>query len=146
MNATAWKIVSAIEVIVLLALTIWAAVSGGCSTQLELANGNSMPMKCFWTFKAAPFAGAIGVVTALLALFAKTCEGRRFTSIASAFAAIVAMVLPTSFAIGLCANAEMHCHTTALGVWVLGAIAIVLAIVQIAKADPEAAERPKMTL
>ena len=146
MSATAWKIVSVVEVAALLALVVWAAVSGGCATQLELANGNSMPMKCFWTFKAVPFAGAIGVVSALLSLFAKTLEGRRFTAAVSAVAAIAAMLLPTSFAIGLCANAEMHCHATALGVWVLGAIALVLAIVQMAKADPEAANRPKMTL
>ena len=146
MNSNAWKIVSAIEVVALLALTIWAAVSGGCTTQVELASGNSMPMKCFWTFRAVPFVGAVGTVAALLALFAKTLEGRRFSAIVAAVAAIVTMLLPTSFGIGLCANAEMHCHTTALGVWVLGAVAIVLALVQIAKADPEAASKPKLKL
>ena len=146
MNRTAWRIVSSIELVALIALTAWAAISGGCTTQVELASGMTMPMKCFWTFKAVPFVGAIGIVSALLALTSNTREGRRFCAIVSALVAIVAMVLPTSAGIGLCANAEMHCHATALGVWVLGAIAIVLAIAQIAKADPEAADKPKMKL
>ena len=146
MSNTAWKVISAVEVVALAALTIWAAVSGGCTTQVELASGAGMPMKCFWTFKAVPVVGAVGVVSALLALFAKTREGRRFCSVVTACAAIAAMLVPTSLVIGLCANPEMHCHTTALGVWVIGAIGVVVAIVQVAKADPDAAERPKMAL
>lgn len=143
MGTNTWKIIGAIEVAALACLTIWSAVSGGCSTPVELAGGGSAPMKCFWTFRAAAAVGAVGTVSALLALISKTKEGRRFCTIGAIAAAIVAMLLPTPGVIGLCAMPEMHCHTTALGVWIVGAIAIVVGIVLAAKADPTAASKPK---
>lgn len=146
MNAQAWKIIGAIEVVALAALAIWAAFSGGCPSPLELANGNTVPMKCVWTFKAVPLVGAVGAVSALLALVAKTKEGRRFSAVAAILAAVAAMLLPTSFGIGICSNPEMHCHATALGVWVLGAIAVVLGVVMATKADPNAVNKPKRGL
>ena len=146
MNERSWKVLCAIELVVLVALTAWAASSGGCTTQVELASGSSMPMKCFWTFRAATLVAGVGAISSLLALAAKTPEGRRFSVIATAVATIAAMLLPTPLAIGLCANSEMHCHVTALGVWVLGVIALVVALVQFAKADPSAASKPKLKI
>lgn len=141
MNTTVWKVLSAIELVAMIALTAWAVVSGGCTTQVELASGMSTPMKCFWCFRAVTFVGIIGVAASAIALFAKTTGARRSGAALSALAATMAMLLPSSMGIGLCTDATMHCHTTALGVWVIGAVAIVIAIVQIAKAEPQPTRR-----
>ena len=146
MNKTAWMVVGIIEVVIMLAIAIWSGVMGGCSTQLETTAGGTCFMKCHWTFIAMPFVAIIGVVTAALATFAKTAEGRRFCAVATVVVAIIAIILTTSLGIGICAKSEMHCNTTAMGVWIMGAIAIILGLVQIAKGNPEAAERPKMKL
>nr|WP_260620137.1 DUF4418 family protein [Gordonibacter massiliensis (ex Traore et al. 2017)] len=73
-------------------------------------------------------------------------EGRRFAAVASIATAVVAVLLTTPAGIGLCGSADMHCHQTALSLWIAAGAAIVVGIVQLAKADPKAAELPKMQL
>lgn len=60
--------------------------------------------------------------------------------------AAATVLLTTPASIGLCANPDMSCHQTGLVLWVAAGIALVVGIVQAAKADPKGAELPKMKL
>ena len=118
-----------------------SVLMGGCAEPVETAAGGTVPMKCHWTFVATTLVGAVGAVTALLALAGRTKEGRRFAAVAAA-----TVLLTTPAGIGLCGNPDMSCHQTALVLWVAAGIALVVGIVQAAKADPKGAELPKMKL
>lgn len=146
MSRTAWSIVCVIGAVVMAAIAIVSAVMGGCDTMVELANGNSAPMKCHWTFVADTFIPIIGVVVALMAITCKDQSGRRAAAVGYIATALVAACMPASFGIGLCAMSEMHCHSTAAIVWALCAIAAIVGIVQVVKSNPAAADLPKRTI
>ena len=145
-NKTAWNVVCIIGAVVMLGIALVSAFMGGCSTMLELANGNSVPMKCFWTFVADTYIAIVGIVIALAASFCKEQSGRRACAISYIATAVVAACMPAPFAIGLCAAPDMHCHTTAAIVWALSAVAAVIGIVQIVKANPATANLPKRSI
>ncbi len=128
------------------AISIVSAVMGGCPGMLELANGNSVPMKCHWTFIADTFIPIIGVVVALMAITCKDHSGRRAMAVVYIAVAAIAACIPAPFSIGTCAKAEMMCNSTAPVVWVLCAVAVVIGIVQIVKSNPEAIELPKRSI
>ncbi len=146
MSKTAWSIVSVIGAVVMAAIAIVSAVMGGCDAMVELANGNSAPMKCHWTFVADTFIPIIGVVIALMAITCKDQSGRRAAAVGYIAVAIIAACMPASFGIGLCAMPEMHCHATATVVWALCAVAVIIGIVQVVKSNPAAADLPKRTI
>lgn len=141
-----WRIIIGAVAACFAAALLAATVLGGCPGQIETAAGGMVPMKCHGTFAAVSFAAAVGLACAAAALLCRTKEGRRmgaFACLACAFG----VVLPASpFGIGLCANAAMPCHATALAVWIAAGAAIVLAVVALAKADPVGAALPKMKL
>ena len=138
MGKSAWTVVCIAGAVVFAAISLVSAVMGGCDTMVELANGNSAPMKCHWTFVADTFIGIIGVVVALMGATCKDQSGRRATGVGAIAVALVAACMPASFGIGLCAMPDMHCHTTALVVWVLCAVAAVVVVVQVVKSRPTA--------
>ena len=146
MSKTAWTVVGIVEIIATAAVVLVAMLMSGCAHTLETTSGGTCFMKCHWTFVAISIAGIAGVASALLALVGKTAEGRRFAAIGVIVVAAIAFFFTTDAGIGLCGNAAMHCHQTALGVWIASAAAIVCAIIQLAKADPEKANIPKMKL
>ena len=145
MKAGTWKALGVVPVLCMVVVVAVSAAMGGCDKMIECTSG-MMPMKCHWTFVAATFVGVAGVVSAVAALAAKTTEGRRVAALMTIVVGAVVAVLPMDFVIGLCGNAEMECHRTALVVWVAVAVAIVVALVQMAKANPADAEKPKLGL
>lgn len=145
MKNSAWKILSAVPPACLVVGIIVSLVNGGCSTMLECTSGFA-PMKCHWTFTATPYVLAIGVTTSLGALVAKTKEGRRMAALGTLATCIVGAFVSSPAGIGVCAKAGMPCHFTAYAVWAACAVAAIAAIIQLAKADPEAANAPKMKL
>lgn len=146
MSKAAWTVVGIVEIIATAAVVLVATLMGGCDHTLETTSGGTCFMKCHWTFVAISIAGIAGIVGALLALIGKTTEGRRFAAIEVIVVAAISVFFTTDAGIGLCGNAAMHCHQTALGVWIASAVAIVCAIVQIVKANPDEANIPKMKL
>ena len=146
MSKTAWTVVGIVEIIATAAVVAIAALMGGCNHTLETTSGGTCFMKCHWTFVAISIAGIAGIVNALLALIGKTTEGRRFAAIGVIVIAAISFFFTMDAGIGLCGNAAMHCHQTALGVWIASAVAVVCAIIQLAKANPEEANIPKMKL
>ena len=145
MGKTAWTVACAIGAVVMLALAGVSAFVGGCSAMIECANG-SVPMKCHWVFVADTFIGVVGAVVASVAMSCKDQSGRRASAVGYVATAIVAACMPSSLAIGVCADAAMHCHGTAAIVWALSAAAVVIGVVQIVKSNPEAATMPKRSL
>lgn len=146
MGRRAWMLLAVVGVMAMAAVVAVSVLMGGCAKPVETAAGGTVPMKCHWTFVATTLVGAAGVVTALLALAGRTKEGCRFAGIATVAVAAATVLLTTPAGIGLCANPDMSCHQTGLVLWVAAGIALVVGIVQAAKADPKGAELPKMKL
>ena len=146
MGRRAWMLLAVVGVMAMAAVVAVSVLMGGCAKPVETAAGGTVPMKCHWTFVATTLVGTAGVVTALLALAGRTKEGRRFAGIATVAVAAATVLLTTPAGIGLCANPDMSCHQPGLVLWVAAGIALVVGIVQAAKADPKGAELPKMKL
>lgn len=146
MSKTTWTIIGIIETIACIAIIAVAAIMGGCDHTLETTSGGTCFMKCHWTFVAVSIAGIAGIAGSILALLGKTTEGRRFAAIEVLVIAALAIFFTFDAGIGLCGNAAMHCHQTALGVRIASAIMAICAIVQLVKANPDAANIPKMKL
>ena len=100
------------------AVKLWAPV---CGKMLELANGNSVPMKCHWAGQAALVVSVLIVVTAVMGLLAKK-DYKKF-AVVNAVAAVLLFMVFTSL-IGVCASEEMRCQITA--VWGKGVAAVTL--------------------
>ncbi len=146
MTKSAWTVVCIIAAVVFAGISVVSAALNGCSAMVELASGNSMPMKCHWTFVACAFIGIIGIAIALLGIACKDKSGRRVIGALSVVCAAVVACIPAPFGIGLCAAAGMHCYYTAYAVWALCALAAIIGIVQLVKADPSMANLPKQSL
>lgn len=146
MSKTTWTIIGIIETIACIAIIAVAAIMGGCDHTLETTSGGTCFMKCHWTFVAVSIAGIAGIAGSILALLGKTTEGRRFAAIEVLVIAALAIFFTFDAGIGLCGNVAMHCHQTALGVRIASAIMAICAIVQLVKANPDAANIPKMKL
>ena len=100
------------------AVKLWAPV---CGKMLELANGNSVPMKCHWAGQAALVVSVLIVVTAVMGLLAKK-DYKKF-AVVNAVAAVLLFMVFTSL-IGVCASEEMRYQITAL--WGKGVAAVTL--------------------
>ncbi len=146
MNAKLWKPISAVVLILMVGIFCVSTFIGGCTGQLELTSGATTFMKCHWTMIAVSFTAIIGCASALCTLLAKGVEARRMTAVLTVVTCIIMATLQTEVGIGLCAKADMACHMTALVNWILMAAAVVLAVLQIMNADPEAKAKPKMHL
>lgn len=146
MNKTAWTIVGAIAVIASAAVVIASLAMGGCDHMLETTSGGTCWMKCHWTFIAASFTGIAGIVSSVITVLAKTAEGRRVAAIMTIVVAAIVILFTLDAVIGLCGNAAMHCHQTALVVRIAAAVAIACGIAQSAGANPVKANAPKMKL
>ena len=145
MKKKSWTVLGIVLAVLLAAIAIVSKVKGGCTAMIECSSG-MVPMKCHWTFVATCYVGVAGAVMALLGSFAASCEGRRLSVAAAGICSAVAMLLASPAGIGTCAHADSLCNGTAAIVYGLGAVAIVLAAIMALKADPAAAERPKMSL
>lgn len=146
MKSGAWKALGAIALACMVIGVAVAAFMGGCDHMLETTTGSQVYMACHWTFVAMAFVGVIGIVSAAASLLASGKEGRRIAAVVTLVVCAIALILPFDFAIGLCGNSAMACHQTALITRIVFAVCAVLALVQVAKADPTTADKPKMKL
>ena len=116
-------IVSAIQAVaarcVLGAVKIWAPV---CSGMWTLETGKEVAMKCYYAGQAAIAVAVILLVSAGIAFFAKSAH--KLVQVITIVGAVMLFLLFTSL-IGICANTEMACHTTAL--WGKGAVIVIIA-------------------
>jgi hypothetical protein len=100
-----------------------------CSAQgrsLELANGRTTPMKCYWTAQAElAVAGPLLLVGGLV-IFNRRKETQRTLSVVGALLGVFAILLPTSL-IGVCASDEMLCNILMKPTLVFSGVAVVTA-------------------
>lgn len=144
MGDKVWKACTAAAAVFAAAAAVVSAVMGGCDAMLECTNG-LVPMKCHWCFVAVLVESVAMCVLALFGFLQKTLEGRR--AVAVSVIVLVAVVLVECYmAIGVCAMQGMACQTTRLVVQLLMLLTAAAAIVGFVKADPAAAEKPKMKL
>lgn len=145
MKKNVWTALGIVLVVLFAAVAVVSQVKGACAGMIECASGQ-VPMKCHWAYIATTVTGIGGALIALLAAFSKTCEGRRMVSLAAVIVAVIAIVMLAPTGIGTCAHAESVCNSNAVVVYVLCVAAIIVGLVMAAKADPQAAEKPKMQL
>lgn len=145
MNQKTWKIIAAVMLVAVLAVCALSVTAGPCSKMLE-CNGMPMHMRCFWSYKSVTVLSAVAALFSVVSIACKTKEGRLVALAAVIVSAAVAAFMLSSAGIGTCGGAEMACNVHALPIYVLIAIAVVVAIVLAAKADPAQADRPKMSL
>lgn len=146
MSKKTWTVFGSIVLVIMLAIVVLSVALGGCTGMLELANGNTTFMKCHWTFVSMTIAASAGALIALCSIFCKTKEARRMGAISVLILLAAVVVLPSPLGIGVCASLDMHCHMTVWATCGLAAVAAFITIAQLIKADPKAAELPKMEL
>lgn len=121
MKTTMNKVMIALQALAALcvigAVKFWAPV---CGKMLELANGNTVPMKCHWAAQAAIAVSVIILAAAVMALLAK--KEYKGLMVVTAVAGAVLFLVFTSL-IGVCASAQMRCQTTKI--WGIAAAAVV---------------------
>lgn len=122
MKITMNKIICVVQALAALllmgAIKIWAPV---CGKMLTLTSGKEVPMKCFWTSKAAIAVTIILLAIAVVAFFAKS-DAKKFF-VVSAVIGVVIFLLFSSL-MGVCASPDMRCNTTALWAKIVAAVVI----------------------
>lgn len=146
MKLKTWRIFACCTAAVIAAAAIAAAVMGGCSSCVETASGSCVDMACNYAVKAVACIDALGAASVLGLAFVKCKIGRRWLAGLGIASQLLAFACLYTSLFGLCANAQMQCHTTATVATVLGCVAIVLCAVAIAQADPKKASLPKRGL
>jgi hypothetical protein len=115
------KVAGAVIVILALAIGIVPQFTD-CHAQgkvIQLANGMTTEMKCFWTAMGAiALAVPLGVSGGLLA-FSKRRETRRMVAILGAILGALVILLPTVL-MGVCANPMMLCNMVMRPTLILG--------------------------
>ena len=123
------RVIGILLIVVALAIAVVPAFNN-CSSQgmaITLPNGKTVPMKCFWTSKAALAVGIPLALTGLLLVFAKRKETQRFLAIIAGVLSAFAAALPTAL-IGVC-SMESLCVTVLRPTMILaGVLGIGLAI------------------
>lgn len=96
-------------------VVIWAHP---CTGALELANGNAVPMRCFYTGKIAVLLGMV-----LVSIGAASFATKRDFSIPALLVSVCLIAITFDFfaGIGVC-KAEMACWTTAFWLRTLGGV------------------------
>ena len=107
------------------AIQLWAPV---CAKMLTLENGNTTHMKCFFSGQAGTALAVVLLVAAVAVMFSP--KDHKKVQLVCLAGAVVELLLFTSL-IGICANPEMACNTTALWVKVLSGVILVCVLVDL---------------
>ncbi len=95
---------------------------------IQLPNGRSIPMKCFWTVRAEIGLGILLVTVGVFLFISHKLESRRFLSLFAIILGILIILFPITL-IGVCANPDMSCVVLMKPILLLiGAVAGVLGI------------------
>lgn len=145
MKKSAWNAISLAAIIALLAAVALAFLLGPCPGVIDCGT-KTVPMKCFWTFKAITVIGLTAVIAALCPLFTQSKAARRVAAVSAIATEAAALFIASPLGIGLCASADMTCRGNIIPIIACFLIAMVCAVIQLIRADEETASRPKMTI
>ncbi len=124
-----FMVISGVEVVVAIAMwLITTKIAPVCTGMLELVSGKQVHMKCHYAAVVFVFIAALFLVNGLLAMFVKPSVVSGVIAIAAAI--LVYVTLNDAVGIGVCANPEMACQTTAPLVKVCAAIGLVCGAIQ----------------
>ncbi|WP_313757711.1 DUF4418 family protein [Tissierella sp.] len=98
--------------IIIGSILIWAPV---CENLLELANGNMVHMKCYYTGQASILLSIILVVSGIESLLTKSSHPWTFIAIGIM---VTIITFTSKLGIGICMKETMSCHDTAI--WIRG--------------------------
>lgn len=111
--------------VVLGAIYIWAPV---CDQFLQLANGNMVHMKCFYTAHAATLLAILLLISSVTSLITKNNS----TAIISLIIGIMLITITNdTIGIGVCKKSTMSCIQTAVWLKGCGIITIIASAVQL---------------
>ena len=77
------------------------------------------PMRCFYTYQAEFILALLALIIAVGLFFAKEEETRKFIGFFLFLLGIIILILPESWALGLCSHGDSACHSTTH--WITGA-------------------------
>ncbi len=83
---------------------------GSAGQEVELANGKTTPMKCFFSGRTEIISGVILLAVGIMYLLSRRKETMIFLSIVGLIASIFALVMPF-YVIGICPTPTMVCET-----------------------------------
>ena len=109
------------------AVKIWAPV---CPKMLDLANGNQVHMKCWFSGQAGIALAVVLIAASIAAFLIKDPKNRKIVQIVNIVGSIMLFLVFTSL-IGVCMSSEMICHKTALWAKLTAAAVALLGIVDI---------------
>lgn len=95
---------------------------------LQLVSGKEVHMKCFYSGQAAIAIAIILLALAIVSFLAK--KDFKKVQIAAVVTGVVLFLVFGSL-IGVCANAEMRCNTTALWGRIVSAVTVITALVNL---------------
>ncbi|MEY8415943.1 DUF4418 family protein [Tissierella praeacuta] len=98
--------------IIIGSILIWAPV---CENLLELANGNMVHMKCYYTGQASILLSIILVVSGIESLLTRSSHPWTFIAIGIM---VTIITFTSKLGIGICMKETMSCHDTAI--WIRG--------------------------
>ena len=145
MKANIWKITTIVLAVVFAATFVVAVALGPCTHMLDCGD-SQQHMKCYWAYRAVAVLSATGAFSAIAACAVNNKEGRYAVMVAILLQLIAAVFLFSSFGIGTCGGEDMACNVHGIAIHVLHALAIICCIIGTAKADPQEAAKPKMSL
>lgn len=111
-------------IILLASIHIWATV---CTGTVELASGNTAPMKCHYTSVAETVLAIILIFVGIEGIIQKKLS---FLTLISIGIFMILIPLKTPLSIGVCMK-EMACHTTAVWTKASGGIIALLGVLGI---------------
>lgn len=145
MKKNVWVALVVVMTVALLAAAAVAVFLGPCQGMID-CNGSQTHMKCYWAYRATSLTMLGAAVMSVVAATRKTKDGRAVALVAAVLFAAVAAFMLTPEGIGTCGGEQMACNVHASIIYVLALVGIVVGIVAAVKADPEEAEKPKMSL
>jgi hypothetical protein len=107
---------------------------------LTLANGREVPMKCYWTARAALAVAVPLLAVALFLALSQQRETRRALSVLGAILGGLTVLLPTRL-IGVCQHAGASCNLVMKPTLILaGVLVIVIALASLVAVERRPAE------
>lgn len=119
MSLKVWGFLTTITQISMLAAFLLSYFMGGCTDVFTVSDGVEVYMSCRYAFVAVAWISIIGFVASIFLMRTTRPQVRKNLIIIIWVCVIAAVLMTTSFGIGVCEDAAMPCHLTALGVYTM---------------------------
>lgn len=123
MSLKLWGFLTSLTSLSMLVAFLLCYFMGGCQDVLTTTSGEEVYMSCRYAFQACAWTSLIGFITAIFLMRTAFAPARKNLIIILWVTILICVVLTTSFGIGLCEDTSMLCHTIAIGVYTMLAIA-----------------------